>query len=135
MSYLGFLFISIPVAAQIALITLIFAGDPVSAFVWAWGIMAFLGGLAALFGRSDAEDLNDSADINEVAFQIRSVFGREAQAEFLAEVSRPNEPGKNTNEVRFAPGHNRRTIAEKAREIRGKYKPISEWKENFGNFG
>ena len=87
--------------------------------------------VTAYAGKGDEERLDESADINNLAYDIRSIFGADAQNEFLQTVSTPSQPGKNTNECKFARGHNRKTMAAVAQEIRQKYKPSPEWKPSY----
>jgi hypothetical protein len=138
MSFIAFLVMCVPCSAMVAGVVLIISGDTettIRGWVGTYGAVAVLGALAALFGKSDEERLDESADINNVAYEIRSIFGADAQNEFLQAVSTPSQPGKNTNECKFAPGHNRKTMAAVAQEIRQKYKPIPEWKPKFDIFG
>jgi hypothetical protein len=138
MSFIAFLVMCLPFSAMVAGVVLIFSGDAETTIRWwvgTYGALAVLGALAALFGKSDEERLDESADITNLAYDIRSIFGAAAQNEFLQTVSTPSQPGKNTNECRFARGHNRKTMAAVAQEIRQKYKPIPEWKPKFDIFG
>ena len=138
MSFIAFLVMCVPCSAMVAGVVLIISGDTettIRGWVGTYGAVAVLGALAALFGKSDEERLDESADINNVAYEIRSIFGADAQNEFLQAVSTPSQPGKNTNECKFTRGHNRKTMTAVAQEIRQKYKPIPEWKPKFDIFG
>lgn len=94
--------------------------------VWgAFTVTALVAIASAVFRHAAARrSLDASADINELAYHIRSNFGRDAQAEFLSAVSELSEPGKNSNMRRFAPGHDRRTIRAMAADIAARYPPV-----------
>jgi hypothetical protein len=112
---LVYLFMALPPAALVALISMLFGGDMVKTFAIAYGVVLVLGGLASLFQQQSEVEV--SGEIMTALWAIRATLGYDAEKEIQSAVSYQPYLNKNDGMYKYKPGCNIETIQAMAAKI------------------